>query len=591
MAYEIITAKVQKYRSIVELTIPFEVGKMTALCGQNNVGKTNFLRALHLFFSLDPDNFVQERDIPYHIFEGSRGGGNSTVITVTFKDKDTFEEIPIKAEFRNVKGTNEVELTSRLETLSKECLEKIVKSFRFFFIESSNIDLPQVIADIFEHDVLLGLDKLRSRQTNPLKTLKTFFTEAQVAVKDIEDSITLHLKGFVDTVPGFDTNKWQAKISFPEFDKLRDAISNMVEFTLMDSNDRSLETKGSGIQRVVMLSVMKHVQSQSKGQSCIWAIDEPEAFLQAGLQKTVFRELRSIASGTQVVVSTHSPHFVDFDNLKNTHLLEKSPQEERIYARKQSRVFIYAPTMISPKMGLEKVKGIRDHFGLDRNDSWYVLPFNLLVEGASDQNYLKALGNRFGFYMPNMFVAGGVDKFLPYLEFLDGFCKEQSPKPKVAAIFDSDSAGRSAFDKAKAKVEKHSYRGLNLSLVSVKRFDGLSQHDPELEDWIYPELLFMGVNSLLKARKRYRLKSTQQKQRSSPSNFRTPILQFLTEQVAQRNPDENRMDFKDLAWKMELCRHVCEVLKTVTDEQMADWHSTHPETRKWLEGVLALEQT
>jgi AAA15 family ATPase/GTPase len=61
-----------------------------SFCGANNVGKTNILNALALFF--DKNQFIPEKDCPYHKFYGTQGGSYQPKITITFKnDKDNYE--------------------------------------------------------------------------------------------------------------------------------------------------------------------------------------------------------------------------------------------------------------------------------------------------------------------------------------------------------------------------------------------------------------------------------------------------------------------------------------------------------------------
>src|SRR5690606_32123936 len=109
-------------------------------------------------------------------------------------------------------------------------------------------------------------------------------------------------------------------------------ISNMITFTLHDSNDRQLDAKGSGIQRMILLSLINYIKTKSK-KEVIWAIDEPEAFLQPGLQKGLFKELKEISKSNQIIIATHSHFFVNIADLQNTYLL-KGTKELKEYARK-----------------------------------------------------------------------------------------------------------------------------------------------------------------------------------------------------------------------------------------------------------------
>ena len=62
-----------------------DLGSLHVITGVNNSGKTNFLRALDLFFneSIEGGKFDRVKDIPNHIVYGTRPGHVKTSITVT----------------------------------------------------------------------------------------------------------------------------------------------------------------------------------------------------------------------------------------------------------------------------------------------------------------------------------------------------------------------------------------------------------------------------------------------------------------------------------------------------------------------------
>ena len=65
---------------------------------------------------------------------------------------------------------------------------------------------------------------------------------------------------------------------------------------MQDGNNHEIESKGSGAQRAVFLSLMKYISKNIKDKKIIWAIDEPEAFLQPKLQRKVFNSLKSMSA-------------------------------------------------------------------------------------------------------------------------------------------------------------------------------------------------------------------------------------------------------------------------------------------------------
>lgn len=587
LKYQLESATVKNYRSISELTVDFSPGKITVIAGPNNVGKTNFLRALDLFFSLDVEKFDQEVDVPYHIVRGSRGRGTRTIVTAYFREMDTDKKCTITAEFKERDDQKQMTLfglRERQKLSHEECAE-IIGSFRFVFVESSNVDLPRLISEVFVDDVLPSLDKLKAKQDRPLELLAEFQQKSEVAVKSIEKSITTQVKGFVERVRGIEAQDWYVKIMFPNFKTLREAIANQVSLTLNDNNDQPLETKGSGIQRVILLSVMKHVATSVKSVTWIWGIDEPEVFLQPGLQKSVFQELRDLAAALPVMITTHSPNFIDVGDLNTTYLFE-ARRRTKTFVRRKKKVFMIPDTRVLTGTDIEKLSAIKDHFGIESNDSWHVLPSNLIVEGEADRTYLTSLATRLGVHLPNMFVAHGATKYPGYLAFLGDFCKGLQPKPNIVCLLDYDSAGKETARKLQAKSAKPNAYSLEVKFIC--RYDGKTGKnlDFEVEDWIYPEVIRRAVNLMLRELKYKTIGPKAMSLRNSPSNISSNMLTFLTETVAQRNPDKDRIDFNTEWVKMKLSIFGAATIKTASVEELDAWDEEYPHTRALLTGLV-----
>ena len=84
--YYISKVHIQRFRSILDMK--FEISEPNipiSICGQNNVGKTNTLRAINLFFY--PEYFDQQKDIPV-VKKATHGGSYFPMITLTFKSTE-----------------------------------------------------------------------------------------------------------------------------------------------------------------------------------------------------------------------------------------------------------------------------------------------------------------------------------------------------------------------------------------------------------------------------------------------------------------------------------------------------------------------
>lgn len=256
---------------------------------------------------------------------------------------------------------------------------------------------------------------------------------------------------------------------------------------------------------MILLSLISYVSKNSK-EKVIWGIDEPEVFLQPLLQKKVFSELKEISESINVIITTHSPHFIDIFDLQNTYLL--SAKNEKVeYQRKPNEIFIKVSTYDTNANGVRKIELIKNHMGIEKNDSWIISPYNLLVEGGCDKEYIITLARLFDYPIPNIFVAGGAEKMKAYLEFLKEFSEGLDFKPKVVCILDHDEAGKKVLRSLENKSNRQSK--LDISSMYITRCDGFSNEkvEYEVEDFMFSDVIFKAANKYLKKKKYSIIKS------------------------------------------------------------------------------------
>ena len=578
------------------MSLNFADDGLTILCGANNVGKTNVLRALELFFSADLQQYNHKRDIPNHIEEGSRGAGYRTPISVEFTDTETGNLYKVTQEFIPPHRSSEGSHTQKVErknqgkgkwTKAEDVSPaEILAKFNFLFVESSNVDLPKLIASIFEDEVLPNLDKLRVRQREPLLALEAFIEKSQRAVERIEKDISTHFSSLTQSVEGIDASQWKAKVNFPAYLYLREAVSRMVSLTIHDTNDSKLDTKGSGIQRLMLLALIKYVQDNSKGDTkFIWAIDEPEVFLQPGLQKRVHEELASLSKDVQIIVTTHSPHFIDISDVKFTYLLE-TEVDTKEYKRRAGKVFQRISTVVNGDRGVGKLEAIRDHMGIGRNDAWNIVGGNLLVEGIDDKDYLIALFKLFKLDIPNILVAGGADKVKGYLQFLSEFCADLPFRPEVCVLLDHDAKGKSVMSSLNVK----DYKAFSLAVKYIPRCDGRtgSKWEYAIEDFIYDSVMIDAANTILRKLQYKIITKNQRCNRFAPANESSGILQFITQEAKQRNPDKSPKSFGDTNLKLWLNKIAVDKLGNVPRDTLEELDSEQPTVRLFLSEILEI---
>ena len=103
---KIIHVDINRFRSIINLELDLEMDyNLVTICGKNNVGKTNVLRALNIFFN--PDEYEPQIDMP--VFKVATGGSTThPKITLQFLDDSSMEVYLIE---RNWKEWNAEKVT------------------------------------------------------------------------------------------------------------------------------------------------------------------------------------------------------------------------------------------------------------------------------------------------------------------------------------------------------------------------------------------------------------------------------------------------------------------------------------------------
>lgn len=554
--------QVKKYRSLMDIKVDISNKNTVVICGENNIGKTNFLRAMNIYFNhYKQELYNLKEDIPYHIYYGSRGAGVKTELIGTF-EKGT-ESIVLKVIFTS----DEIKYHIGSKEVSFDEVKDILESFQFLFLESHNINIPNLISIALEKDGLLALDRQRSKQSQPLEKLNEFIELSQRAIADIEKSINEHFRELTN-FDGILKDK-QIKINFAEFEKLRDVVKTMTSITLYDGNNHGIANKGSGAQRAVFLSLMQFISQNSK-KNIIWGIDEPEAFLQPRLQKQVANVFDKIVTlqHQPIILTTHSQHFVKLNNLHTTYLFEGTLTQKG-YQRRPNEVFYEMNTSpIESKSDFEKAILIKNHLGISNNDGWEVLPYNILVEGEEDKKYIATLMNILNIPTPNIIWSGGASKIGGYLQYYNNFADGLPYKPEFLCIFDNDDEGR----EQSKRVKPTSYKNISVRKIDMPRYDGIvfdekSKVDWEIEDLLPPEIMIKAINEVLKKNQYKQISAQQIKNRTKTAYKDKQILKYAEECVTSNNPTKEPFNLDCEGRKKEICHKFCELAIKIDTNQ------------------------
>lgn len=474
-----------------------DISEIVTICGANNSGKTNILRALEIFFK--PYKYNPEYDAPNHKFNGSRGQTVYPEITLLFSDNTKTYEVKRIFDINGVKTT-----TGKLDDvlLSLEKIDQFVNKFSFFYIPSININFPELVNNLIEE--IYDLEYEKTRFTGLKGQLKTAFDSYIQGTVDVLNNLAQDIN---PTFQEFNQN-WEVGFEFPsDVKKFRDLISNDIEFYFNDKTNRNIDAKGSGLQRLGYILMHSKLIDKISNKNIILLIDEPDIYLHNGLQKKLYNHLKELSIKAQIFITTHSKVFIDGFNLKNTFLLDIKIDEATFYKR-ASREFHQVNTIL---INLDENSGslkIKEYLGIENDEFDLLKEYNILVEGNCDKKYLEEFAKFYSLEVPNIISANGASNIISFLDFYNSFYYQHSYTPKIKVLFDNDEAGRNVYKEVKKKKDKNIYKDLDLILEFTPNYLGeypdldriernLIQNNHEIEDFIFPELICSLCNKIL----------------------------------------------------------------------------------------------
>ncbi len=512
----IVNCNISRYRSILSMAMDISSNlNLIALCGQNNVGKTNTLRAINLFFN--PETYTAEIDMP-KIKHATGGQSVYPKIELTFWDDatDTYYTIcrDMKAYSESLSDLTLSGSSFRLDekkkkdkhNLTLEEIKTFLDQIEFVYIESINTFIPELIGKITEGIINVEYDKTRfSISKKALKEAYDTYVDGLTAILGtFANDISSTFKYFCDN--------WKVEFIVPKnSETFRDLISEDVHLSLDDNGSIGVLDKGAGLQRLATILLNFEMLSRiSRRKSIVVCIDEPDAYLHEGLQRKLKALFDEKSVSMQLFFTTHSKVFINEYNMRNVFLLD-SKHYEQYSSRKKKNINVTETVLvdISDQSGYDK---ICSHLGIEAVTYELLHRENLLVEGNCDKKYLTELFNFFELPCPNIESLNGADNAIKFLEFYDSYYHNNTTqyKPKIKVVLDNDSKGREIY----SKISANTYNHINVTAILLQNHTNSGNTEieknntnNEIEDFLYPEVIVYLINALLEKKGMVKLKS------------------------------------------------------------------------------------
>lgn len=378
---------VVNYRSITTAR-KIKTNNMTVLVGKNNEGKSNILRALTLamdimkIYSKDPrslqiavrpylkNHYSWEKDYPISLQEKNPNGWSSIDLNFELDEQDILAIrsmtgirlsgcIPVRVSTNGAAAKIDIPKRGTAAFADADNKKKIIEYVCF------KIDFNFIPAVRTEYDALRVVDSLIEKSLETLDTNPDYINamnkieELQQGILDgISNQIIEPLQEFLPTVRNV-----QIHI---QNERRRIAMRRNTEIIIDDGTPTPIQQKGDGIKSLTALAIL-NIPARVDRVSVV-AIEEPESHLHPESARQLYDTIMSLSQTHQIVLTTHSPLFVNRTNLKENIIVNDGKATP-----------------------VKKIKEIRDVLGIHISDNLTNAEHVLIVEGEDDKTALEKL--------------------------------------------------------------------------------------------------------------------------------------------------------------------------------------------------------
>lgn len=456
-----------------------ELSKINIMVGRNNVGKTNLLRAIYLFFN--PTSYNEKVDMNY-IKRLTGGGSKSPKIDITFWDNEfpnSEEEKVVEYTIScNLNNSKKKEGVYSVKTQSEEVQRKLknnneIKKYlerkiKCVFLSTTDDNIEKQSQDLI-NDLIL---KYYQKKNNEIKRSVRLFENSYKQLKDAFAANITSIEGELSkqfqTMEGFNI---VPKFEFDMNKEITNFLIENIELRLDDDYAQAFGSKGAGVQRasLILLSIYLLKEIYTKENKII-LLDEPEAFLYPLLEKqikiqleqTVSTENNDEGAKIQIFMTSHSGTYLsEIGNPDYSFSYLKQVSEQVSYKRSKNDEDTNKYTIIETMNRKNRYEVLKNYGLLDEVNDY---PYVVICEGPTDKNYIVKLLEdkddipqiRYGKYSDGIhgedmelkynYIGKGANAVLPILIYLDNI---SSVKRKVFVLLDGDKEGKTVKQKIK----------------------------------------------------------------------------------------------------------------------------------------------
>jgi len=329
-------AEVKYYRSVNTARLK-NFGAFNVITGPNDVGKSNFLRALNLFFNHTShvgediefsQEFSQKR--LEQVRKESVKGKQFIQIAIDF-NRGPFFPNTLPERFRVIKtwhrDSDVPNMTDDLQaainkgqvdttiTKARASLQKFLNRITFTYVPAikDNDTFGEILANLQES----MFDSSEKAGSSLSKQIESFNLELRTQAIALRSDFT-------------DSTGINADISLPI--SLRELFQSFnVRTDGLGGEFVSLDQRGDGIRVRFIPAIMNYIAERSSSHH-IWGFEEPENSMEFKRAFELSSKMRSIYSkNAQIFITTHSPAFIDLSKRDQSIYVAKRVDESTVY--------------------------------------------------------------------------------------------------------------------------------------------------------------------------------------------------------------------------------------------------------------------
>jgi hypothetical protein len=253
-----------------------------------------------------------------------------------------------------------------------------------------------------------------------------------------------------------------------EEDRRFRALRRSATVIVDDGTPTELNYKGDGVQSLAALALMRHAsESSARGRTFVIVVEEPESHLHPKAMHSLKSVLNELSKNHQLVLTTHSPLFVDRDSVSSNIIVKNS---------------VARPA--------KDIAEIRDLLGVKASDNLQLADLVLIVEGGEDRTALDAILKYRSQKLASCFAsrklaieALGGGSNLSYKAAL----LRDALLCKCFAILDNDKVGKNAAAKA---ISQGALSAGEITFATAPDLKGESELEDLYDPKAYRDLLF-----------------------------------------------------------------------------------------------------